>query len=82
MADVALTQPVIQNVQASYLPYFNGKSLTHYNISYGYNRPEKTVGVAEEWDPVWTFGSLPAGYGGENPLEPTRMLAESLDTTR
>ncbi|HET6151386.1 MAG TPA: hypothetical protein VFE15_00420 [Marmoricola sp.] len=60
---VAHNRPVIQNVQTKYLPYFNGVSLTHYDIAYGFNTQARTVAIGEEWDPHWTFGVLAAKYG-------------------
>ncbi len=74
ITDVGLGQPVIQDVHTKPLAYFHGKNLAHYNMVYGYNRPDRTVAIAEEWDPVFTFGSLPDDYAsnpfGEHPSVP------------
>jgi hypothetical protein len=55
-------QAVIEDLQTSYLPYFNGKSLAHINMVYGWDSSANTVRIAEEWDPTWTFGAEPS-YG-------------------
>ncbi|MFT4008759.1 MAG: hypothetical protein QM655_01820 [Nocardioidaceae bacterium] len=59
-------QGVIQNVDTYYLPYFHNHSLAHYNTVYGYRSDTAKVMVAEEWNPAWTYGSLPSSYV-ENP---------------
>jgi hypothetical protein len=74
MTDVGLGEPVVQDVHTGYLGYFHGKNLKHYDMVYGYNRPNRTVAIAEEWDPVFTFGVLPSDYQsnpyGEHPSVP------------
>jgi hypothetical protein len=55
-------QAVIQDLDTSHLPYFNGKSLAHYDMVYGWDSDAYTVRIAEEWNPTWTFGTEPS-YG-------------------
>lgn len=43
-------QPLIQNVQTSYLPYWNGHSAKHYNMIYGYSYDTPQIYVDEEWN--------------------------------
>src|SRR4051812_48400298 len=38
-------QSVIQDLDTQYLPYFNGESLSHYDIVYGWNAPNQTVSI-------------------------------------
>lgn len=59
-------QGVIQNVKSDLLTYWDGPSLAHYNVVYGYRTATTKVMVAEEWNPAWTFGTLPSTYG-DNP---------------
>jgi len=70
-ADVAgYGQGVIQNVNTQYFSFYNGKLLHHFNVAYAYG--ESTVGVAEEWDPIFTWGSSaygnPYGFHSAEPL--------------
>jgi hypothetical protein len=69
-------QSVIQNIQTSKLPYFSGVSLTHYDVVYGFDTRANTVAIAEEWDPEWTFGSLPSKYK-TNPFGLHQLVASS-----
>jgi hypothetical protein len=45
-------QEMIQNVQTSYLSFWNGHSAKHYDDVYGYDQPNSYIFVAEEWDHV------------------------------
>jgi hypothetical protein len=54
VTDVNATHPQasIQNVQTSYLPFWNGYSAKHYDIAYGYNISSQLVTIGEEWNHV------------------------------
>lgn len=70
-ADVAgYGQGVIQNVNTQYFSFYNGQSLGHFNVAYAYGG--STIGVAEEWDPIFTWGSSaygnPYGFHSAEPL--------------
>jgi hypothetical protein len=45
-------QEMIQNVQTSYLSFWNGHSAKHYDDVYGYDQINSYIYVAEEWDHV------------------------------
>lgn len=75
--DVSNGIPVIQNVATQYLPYYGGHALTHYNLAYGYDRSDKSVAVAEEWDPEYTYGVLSSSYPSGNPYGLHKDVARS-----
>lgn len=52
-------QSVILNVRTGYLSFFNGKYLNHYDVAQGYTAT--TIQIAEEWDPIYIYGS--SSYG-------------------
>ena len=67
ITDINKGFPVVQNVRTEYLPYFGGHSLKHYNMAYGYDRTDKSVAIAEEWDPYFTWGVVSDDYKNGNP---------------
>ncbi|MBF4164016.1 DNRLRE domain-containing protein, partial [Nocardioides acrostichi] len=70
IADIKHGFPVVQDIATEYLPYWNNHALTHYNIAYGYDKLDKTVAIAEEWNPYFTYGVTPP-YGNPYGLHAT-----------
>jgi hypothetical protein len=56
-------ESVIVAVDTEELAYFNNKALDHINLDYGYDSSGATKYIykAEEWDPIFTYGS--SSYG-------------------
>ncbi len=54
-------QGVIEHIDTEYLSFFNHKKLGHYDLIYGYSASGATINIAEEWDPVYIYGS--SSYG-------------------
>ncbi|HET7173548.1 MAG TPA: hypothetical protein VFI30_04650 [Nocardioidaceae bacterium] len=55
-------QGVIQNVDTSWLGFWNGHQTDHFDVVHGYTNYGSDVKIAEEWDSYFTFGYYPA-YG-------------------
>ncbi len=61
-------QEVIQNVQTSYYGFWQHHSTEHFDDVYGWDSSTGKVGIAEEWDPLWTWGF--SSYGNPHGLHP------------
>lgn len=70
LARVAITTysqhtAVIANINTGPLDFWRGKNLGHYDVVYGFDSRDSSaryVYIAEEWDPVFIYGSMPI-YG-------------------
>lgn len=67
-ADVYYKHGSIPNVYTGYLTFFNGHYLRHYDVIYGYS--PTTLAFAEEWDPVYIYGSASYQPYGKHAAEP------------
>lgn len=62
-------QGLIQNVVTKYWAFYNNHNIHHYDVAIGYATESNhyNVRIAEEYNPVFTWGYLPSGYGTHNP---------------
>lgn len=70
-------QSVILNVNTGEYNWWNGKSLGHFDFAYGFDNTGSTdyVKVAEEWDPIYIYGS--SSYGNPYGRHPMTPLADA-----
>lgn len=63
VTDVSYHQAVIANIDTEFLGFWNNKALDHFDLVYGYDLTGSgpKVAVAEEWDPIYIYGS--SSYG-------------------
>lgn len=70
-------QPVILNVDTEEYSWWNGKALDHFDFAYGFDNTGSTdyIKVAEEWDPIYIYGS--STYGNPYGRHPLTTLASA-----
>ena len=70
-------QPVILNVDTEEYSWWNNKALDHFDFAYGFDNTGSTdyVKVAEEWDPIYIYGS--SSYGNPYGRHPLTTLASA-----
>lgn len=71
-------QPVIVNVQTGRLPFWNGHSVGHFDIDYGWDSTDpahRYISIGEEWDPIYLFGH--SDYGNPYGKHPNTMLLDA-----